>query len=63
MELSDNFHAPAAVPQGKKKQNPLHSGHQNWSVRGGEREKSLPCPYRETKPGRPARSLVTIFIE
>jgi len=33
-------------------------GAQSQSGRGGE-EKKNPCPYRESNPGRPARSLVT----
>jgi hypothetical protein len=32
-----------------------------WSGRGGEEKISLPCPCRESNPGRQARSLATIL--
>jgi len=38
-------------------------GHQTQSGRGGEEEKSHNCPCRESNPGRPVRSLVTILDE
>jgi hypothetical protein len=35
---------------------------QSQSGRGAE-EKKIPCPCRESKPGRPVRGLVTILTE
>jgi len=63
--VSGQLHAPAALPQreeptiriryeGEWAPDPV------WTL---YRKKSNPCPSRETKPDRPARSLVTILNE
>jgi hypothetical protein len=64
MEVSDQLHAPAALPPGKE---PLVSldrklgGPQSRSGRGGEEKNSQHPPGIEPKnPDRPARSLVAI---
>jgi len=36
---------------------------QSRSRRGGEENNFLPCPWRETNPGRSAGNLVTILTE
>jgi hypothetical protein len=61
MEVSGQLHASAALPQypfDRKLRGP-----QSSSERSGEEKKSLQSPCRESNPGRPARSLVTILTE
>jgi hypothetical protein len=58
MEVSGQIHAPAALPPGKE-----HAGKHligGWvGLRAGlgavECRKKIPCPCRESNPGRPAR--------
>jgi hypothetical protein len=60
MEMSSQFHSPAALPRVKS---PFYSldrkfgGPQNRSGRG-EKEKSHNFPCRELNPGRPASTLL-----
>jgi hypothetical protein len=64
MEVSGQFHAPAALPLGKILWYSLVrwlGGTQSRSESGGEKKK--PNSRRESNPGRPARSLVTVLTE
>jgi hypothetical protein len=64
--VSDELHAPAALPPGKELRYPFHrglGGPQRRSRRGGgERKKSLPYPCRESNPSLRARSLVSDLV-
>jgi hypothetical protein len=64
MEVRCQVHTPAVYLRGRISRSPLNtsqSGAQNPYTRGREQKKSLPC--RNSNPGRPARSLVTILTE
>jgi hypothetical protein len=64
MEVSGEFHAPAALPPGEEPSVPLDrrlDGSQSRSGRGGEEEDTSPC--RESNPGRPVLCLVIVLTE
>jgi hypothetical protein len=68
MDMSGQFHAPAALPQEKSPRYPLYRRSDGLRSRSGHgdtvtrwRKKSL--PFREPKSGRSARKLVTILTE
>jgi hypothetical protein len=63
MEVSGQIHAPAALPLGKEPPVPLDrlGGLQNRSGTSGE--ETNPCIYRESNPGRPSRSVITILTD
>jgi len=62
-ESGGKLHAPTALPSAKEPQIPTgqeagwapHSVWMRW-----RRAKSLPCPWGEMNPGRPARNLVIL---
>jgi hypothetical protein len=56
MEVSDQFHAMAALPWGKNPQYPLYrrlDGPQSWPGRCGEKRNLLPLPGMELWPSSP----------
>jgi hypothetical protein len=60
MDVSRELHAPAALPPGKNRY-PLDRslvGPQNQSGSGARRK--IHNPYKESNPGRTARSLVSV---
>jgi len=64
MEVSGQFHVPAVLPSGEVLLYPLNrrlGGPQSWSGRDGWQKN--PCPCRESKLGRPARSPVIVLTE
>jgi hypothetical protein len=67
MEMSGQFHDPAALPPGKQPRYPLYrglGGPQSWSGRYKEENNLLPIPGIKSRLlGRPARSLVPIPTE
>jgi hypothetical protein len=61
MKVSDELHAPVALPA-------IYIGQeagwaQDLSESGGEDRNSVLRPCREPNPGRPAHSSVTVLIE
>jgi hypothetical protein len=64
MEVSGQFHVPAALPTGKEHLYPMYrkpSGPQSRPGRDGEEKNPSSC--RESNAGRPDRSLVIILTE
>jgi len=64
MEVSGQLHAPAALHPENNSRYSLNRrmvGLQSRSGYGDEERN--PCPYLESNPGRPGRSLVTILTE
>jgi hypothetical protein len=64
MKMSGEFYAPATVSPGIKLRYSLHrrlGGPQSRNGRSGEEKNFHSC--RESNPGRPERSLVTILAE
>jgi len=57
MEVSGQFHAPAAFTLGGKTPGTHWVG--GWLVPEPVK-REVPCPYRESNPGRPARGLITM---
>jgi hypothetical protein len=66
MELGGQLYSPAALSPEKECLVPSGwrlGGPQSRSGMEAVAKKKNPCPYRESKPGPPARSLVTILTE
>jgi hypothetical protein len=68
MEMSGQLHALTLRPSHPGERPPVRIGQEagwapEWYGRNGGKKKSLPCTCRESKPARPARSLVTILTE
>jgi len=66
MEVSGQLHVQVVFSRGQDQPCPFDMrlvGPQSRSERGGEEKKSLHCPCRELKTGRPARSLVSVLTE
>jgi hypothetical protein len=66
MEVSEQLHAPFALPPGKESRAPMGqkticSPDPVWTR--WRRKKSLPCPTRESNPSRPAAVLLTLLTE
>jgi hypothetical protein len=65
MEASGQLHVQVAFLPAKESLYPLDgrpSGPQSQSGRCGEKKKSFSWSYQESNLGRPARSLVTVFL-
>jgi len=61
IELISQLHDPAALPAGERA--PLLIGKKaGWTPHATAKKKN-PCLYRESNPGRPAPTLVTILSE
>jgi hypothetical protein len=65
MEVSDQLHAPAALPPGKESRYLLDRrlGGPQSRPGGGGQEKRNSAPVGDSNHGRPAHSLVTILAE
>jgi len=66
MEVSGQLRTPANLPRGYSRRYPFGmrlGGPQSRSGRGSEEKESPHCPYRNLKPGRPARSIISIPTE
>jgi hypothetical protein len=63
MEVSGQIHAPAAILQEKESSVPIGQKAGWDSGMDAVAKRRILCPFRESNPGRPVQSLVTILTE